>query len=479
MRTYAEIIDAASTILEDTGNAIFADATLAVHISNGLATMARYKPYQSKETRLLAVGSKEVNVQDVPNLINVLKAEYEISQNPPAYRNVTWWGDNIEIGTDANPAALDKVVLYCEKSHTLVAAPSTLAGAVNNNPGPYAVGATSIVLDGLGTGAIKQDTLVYFTGIAGEYRVTADVSIVANAATIAILPGLLEALPDNTIVTFKVSTLSPDLERILPELVAGNAALNWVGAGRTQITTAVTKLAAADASIAAMTTDITAVITEIGLVKSNLGLMKTAVDAALGQVDVRVDQAVADIGNARTAFNATEAAVSADIALIAARITAALDDLTAGRALINTITTGSAPQSQRAQYASGELNNAAAIINEARTHMQQGSNLANQLYNAANHELNVSGSYAAEGRALESEYAALVANYGANATRLLGVVNADLSQAHGYISAINSRLSVANIVMSYQRWGQMKIDMAIQELRAMVQPKVYTPYSRS
>ena len=126
-----------------------------------------------------------------------------------------------------------------------------------------------------------------------------------------------------------------------------------------------------------------------------------------------------------------------------------------------------------------ELNAAGARINEVKAYMSQGANLANQLYNAANHELNVSGAYAAEGRALESQYSLAVANYGADAARELGAAGGHLSQAQGYIAEINTRLSVANVMASYQQWGQNEIDSALRQLRALQKPRAFQIYPRN
>ncbi len=281
------------------------------------------------------------------------------------------------------------------------------------------------------------------------------------------------------ILTSGASTLTPELEPIVVNLAAGNAALNWVGAGRTQIAATVANITSADTALFTMTADISRAITDLASVRTQLTAMIPAVGGALGQVDARVDQAVTDVGNARIAFTATETAIATNISTLDARITQALADLTSGRALINTITTGSAPQAQYAQYAVSELNAAATRINEVKAYMQQGSNLANQLYNAANHELNVSGAYAAEGKALESQYSLAAANYGADAARELGAAGGHLSQAQGYIAEINARLSVANVIASYQQWGQNKIDTASRMLKALQKPKRTQIYPRT
>ena len=182
-----QILRDAATILEDPDLNIFNIPALNLQKQDGLNEISRVRPYEKRESRFLSVSSTEIDTSEVNNLIRVSKAEYEIGQDPREYRNVSQFGDTVDIKTTQIPVADDEVYLYCNKYHTLVDPPSTLKGAVNLIAG-YAVGETSIVLDGLGTGIISSATLVTFTEIAGEYKVVSDVHITTNAATITITP---------------------------------------------------------------------------------------------------------------------------------------------------------------------------------------------------------------------------------------------------------------------------------------------------
>jgi len=77
-----------------------------------------------------------------------------------------------------------------------------MAGAVNEAAG-YAVGSTSIAIDGLdATGAIKAGDILVITGHTQQYAVTADVTLVAGAGTVSISPAIRgAALVDNQVVT--------------------------------------------------------------------------------------------------------------------------------------------------------------------------------------------------------------------------------------------------------------------------------------
>jgi|SRR5581483_4148247 len=81
---------------------------------------------------------------------------------------------------------------------TLTTAASWGTPLVNNASG-YAIGSTSIAVDGLGTGTIKQGSIFVLGG--NNYSVAADATITTNAATLTITPPLKTAVADNDPLT--------------------------------------------------------------------------------------------------------------------------------------------------------------------------------------------------------------------------------------------------------------------------------------
>jgi len=73
-----------------------------------------------------------------------------------------------------------------------------LAGVLN---GAQAAGNVSVVVNGLGTGNVKQGTLLTIADCAGVYSVKDTVAIAGNAATLNIAPALEAAAADNVAVT--------------------------------------------------------------------------------------------------------------------------------------------------------------------------------------------------------------------------------------------------------------------------------------
>lgn len=252
VKTLSNVRDAAEAILEDSSNTIFTTAVIDAQIELSLAEITQYSPRIVRETRLTTADTREIDVSSIVYLERVFEAEYPIDEYPPNKRNIVYIDDStVSVSIYNAPSEVDDIYLFCEKNHILLDKPSTLVGAVNYGSG-YSAGATSIALDGLGTGAIKSGTIIRFNGIAGEYKVSADATITAGAATITLENGLLEALANDTSASFITNSLSPVIEVYLPELAAGHAAMNWIGEGRTMILASIADIDASDTPIGAV-----------------------------------------------------------------------------------------------------------------------------------------------------------------------------------------------------------------------------------
>lgn len=282
MMTLTEVTDQIELTVVDSSNAVLLAATIQSQVKQYLKEVATIYPYRIKEERFTTEDSRDIDVSGVVNLIDVPEVEYKVDQYPKKMRNVTRWGDNITLKITAVPGDAESVYLYCEKIHTLVDPPSSLVGAVNN-ASDYSAGDTSIILDGLGTGTIKADTLVVFTDIAGEYRVTADATITANAATIVITPGLLEDMDDDTVVTFRCSTLSdPRLEPAFIQYSAAKLELDWCGEIKNQVVAAKTAILLINSSVDSVSARLTQMVTDAGNMRTGASANYSDAVTAMG-----------------------------------------------------------------------------------------------------------------------------------------------------------------------------------------------------
>lgn len=135
-------------------------------------------------------------------------------------------GYTIEMNINFKPSASDTVYLYLAKRNILLSSPSTgdLAGKIDT---AAVVGATSIIVKELGTGAVDQNTRLTIAGDTTEYIVIATATITSNIATLSISPALVVAADADDVVTLiQDSTLDWELERIFMDLAAGKAAIS-------------------------------------------------------------------------------------------------------------------------------------------------------------------------------------------------------------------------------------------------------------
>ncbi len=169
-------------------------------------------------------------IVDVAYPVDSAGGAWEVSRNFNLIRRNEF--DNIleidVVGLDntKETTANKDVYIYMAKQHKL----NLMTDLVGASESGAAVDATSMSIDGL-TNAdlyVYKDTLFYFTQIGGVtmnsrniYRVTADAAIGSLKASVSFYPPLECAITTADDVTFIGSTLTPDLERLLIDIVTG------------------------------------------------------------------------------------------------------------------------------------------------------------------------------------------------------------------------------------------------------------------
>jgi len=157
-----------------------------------------------------------------PNLISSTHNMREVkllSQNKIAEIDVAW------IENTKNTSANKDVQLYLARQHVLNVA-TDFAGAAT---AAGTAGDKTLAVDVLGDSeTYYKNSLFYFTLIDAivmdsrlTYRLTADVTMSSGAGTLSFFPGLECNTTDNDTIAFIKSTLSPELERILIDIVTG------------------------------------------------------------------------------------------------------------------------------------------------------------------------------------------------------------------------------------------------------------------
>jgi len=257
--------------------------------------------------------------------------------------------------------------------------------------------------------------------IAGHrttYMVTTELTLATQASTGSALifyPVLEAAASADVVITFVKSTLRPQHERILRDLVAGEAVISKSSQPLQEIVNAIAVLGEAANSIEAMTE--------------------------------RINQAVEDVSAGKTEADKAVALITtsanAEILLINPQIDQAVADLVTGRALINLVNKGGASvPGNFAGYANAEVNAGQGYLTAARGYIDQAQadeQLASNYMALASHELSSAVQY--------------------------------FNQGVGYLRKINTAISLAAASRTAQEWGERKIAHAERELQQLAHPR--------
>ena len=103
----------------------FKDDEIDLHIGECLAEISERRPYEVKE-ELTTAASRDLDISSIEDLLEVDKAEFPISKDPPEYRNVSVFGTTLTIDIDTKPIVDKTIYLFCHKLHQLTEESSTL-----------------------------------------------------------------------------------------------------------------------------------------------------------------------------------------------------------------------------------------------------------------------------------------------------------------------------------------------------------------
>ncbi len=285
-------------------------------------------------------------------------------------------------------------------------------------------GDTAIAIENMGaTEIIEVGEQFHLEDHRFLYMVATAATTSGNAiAALAIYPPLEADLASGKAITFIRSTLPPDLEVILVQLVAGRAAISKGALSLAQIATATTTLA--------------------------------TVNTSIDNMSARLTQAIADIASGRTEADKVPAVIDkaeVAIALANAEVDQALTDVDTGRALIDLINKGGVGvPTDYINYASQDIGGARGYISEAEGSLSQ-----------ARGDVSIAGNYLSQA---SSEISSAVGY---------------LNQAGGYLREITSRIQVATSFRLHQDWGERRIAQAEGNLMKGVRAQPYRTLPRT
>jgi len=369
---------------------------------------------------------KQIYVGDVVDYVGsdhgVVSVEYPFGST---MRNFSVEGDILQVDIDSDPPsskntnAQVEVGVWFRKRH-FVSQLTDLDGAVDLTAG-YAAGLQTIHVDGLAaTEVIAADQEFTVAGLRGTYKLTAATTLASNEGDITFWPPLESAIEDGDAVTFKGSTLSRKLERMVVELAAGRAAYSKAATVMVQANAAITSAASAATALALMTAKVLRQVTDAGSARTASALL----DEIILEANTEIDKIAAEVALANTALDS-------------------------GNALINTVTVGAGVPGNYAAEAAQRINTGKGYLETARGYLEQ-----------------VRGG---------AENTRVLIELGASE---LAGAQGSFNQAVGYIQKATVELAAVDRGAEFRYWGRDKANWVLAQLERSLKPKVKRAYSK-
>ncbi len=127
---------------EDATNERWTDAELDRHIERSVREFSLAVPLETKSTLTTTVGSRDLSISGLTDLVSIAAVEYPVDQYPPAYVRFSVWESTLTLLIDSEPAASEDVNVYYTKLHTIDVSSSTVPprfeGVIANGAAGYA-----------------------------------------------------------------------------------------------------------------------------------------------------------------------------------------------------------------------------------------------------------------------------------------------------------------------------------------------------
>ena len=111
---------------EDASNQRWTDGELDRHIQRAVREFSLAVPLEAKATPTTTVGSRDLSIAGLADLVAIEAVEYLVGQYPASYVRFSVWLTTLTLLVDSTPAAAQSVNVYYTKLHTIDATSSTV-----------------------------------------------------------------------------------------------------------------------------------------------------------------------------------------------------------------------------------------------------------------------------------------------------------------------------------------------------------------
>jgi hypothetical protein len=419
-KTRAAVIAAIRTIIMDeleegTANE-FSEEQIGAHLEQALAEVSEKSPAESRETLTTTPGSRDISMAGIDGLLAVVKGEYPVGREPPAFRNATLFGTNMTLQLDSAFSGAFACYAWCLKCHTLSETDSTLKPNEER-----------VLIDG----AAAYTALSWAHTARGQVAAARAAVALADSTTNEAAARIAAAVSDLGLTAASAASASGRISDSLSALERQEAAAGAMGAF---IGTAQNDLASA---------------------RGNLASKVAGTEGELASIAARIGQSLADLSSSRGYIDMMPVSGAPGIDYARA----------AGGEL---------------DVVSAYLAKAKALLSEISAAGHYEAIAAREQSNADIYAGQAGQYGAVAGRELEAGalYLSQAAAYSNKAARELEAAQACLAQAGNSLRSAAARFSIAGAINTALRWGEQKLALYKRELKLLEKPRTFQRYPK-
>jgi hypothetical protein len=452
----------------------FETGELDTIIGQVVSEVSAASPYKTVYPLLVTANSKKLDISGLSDVLDIRYVEYEVGQDPETRRGIEYL-DN------------ETIAMKLTSAPTTTGTSGTLAGTVT-----FTAGSTTVTGSGTAFSTVLDtDYFIKPSSKSRWYRVysvesatslTLDEPVKtgdAGADTVSLTQyrygvALLHYEKKHTLDEDE-STFNFKEEKVLVDGIVANAALNWIGHLRKQVSEAITLIADIHSTVKKTSGQLNAAIADLTKSRSLIDAHKTETLTKITASASMLIQATADLNRTKSYIGDHKTEILAKITAAEKRINQAVADLNRARPLINKVNDSASPENDLGATAGRELSIANTELNTAQTYSavdraeMERANIAARELSIANTDLNIASEYMAVDNA-EMRRLNL-------ASQEIAAGNTYLNQSGGYARELNSRLSIASTINSFSTWAERKLALYRQELDALRPIKTVRMYS--
>jgi hypothetical protein len=126
--TLSDLVSLLRTDLRDSGADRWPTATLERHIRRAVRELSEVMPQEKKTTLQTTIGSRDVSISGLADLVRVEAVEYPLGDWPPSYVPFSVWQTTLTMHLEGTPGAVEDLSVLWGALHVVDGSGSTVPG---------------------------------------------------------------------------------------------------------------------------------------------------------------------------------------------------------------------------------------------------------------------------------------------------------------------------------------------------------------